>query len=233
MTSEPLRQHPGCILRFQAEQTTRPMPMIAFTRILMDHHLGTGAAKGIGGGSPCPPASGEGPPGGQPNPVDVRLDWVKAPIHDARMVRSKVSFSSPPRRLPPQQLPRRSELDALRAARKAEARALASGDRAAPEQSPTMPHRRSEERRDMTPRRLWITALLVAGFLSGGPARSAEPHWPETLMLATASPGGTYHAYGAGLARILTRVLGIAVSNSGDGRTEREHTADRGRRSAD
>jgi uncharacterized protein len=48
--------------------------------------------------------------------------------------------------------------------------------------------------------------------LSGGPARSAEPHWPETLMLAAASPGGTYHAYGAGLAGILTRVLGIAVS---------------------
>jgi uncharacterized protein len=64
----------------------------------------------------------------------------------------------------------------------------------------------------MTPRRLWITALLVAGLLGGGPARSAEPHWPETLMLATASPGGTYHAYGAGLARILARVLGIAVS---------------------
>lgn len=64
----------------------------------------------------------------------------------------------------------------------------------------------------MTPRRLWIAALVVAGFLSGGAVRSAEPHWPQALMLATASPGGTYHAYGTGLARILTRVLGVAVS---------------------
>ena len=136
----------------------------------------------------------------------------------------------------PQHLPRRSELDALRAARKAEARgqrALVSGDWAAPEPRPAMPRQRSEGRRDMTPRRLWITAFLVAGFLSGGPARSAEPHWPETLMLATASPGGTYHAYGAGLARILTRVLGIAVSiweTAGPSENVRLH---RGRRGAD
>jgi TRAP transporter TAXI family solute receptor len=44
------------------------------------------------------------------------------------------------------------------------------------------------------------------------PARSAEPHWPDALIIGTASPGGTYYAYGDGLARILTRTLGIRVS---------------------
>src|SRR5215217_2881567 len=66
----------------------------------------------------------------------------------------------------------------------------------------------------MKPRRFWIAApFVVAGLACGAsPACSAEPHWPDALVLATASPGGTYHAYGAGLARILTRELGIAVS---------------------
>ena len=32
------------------------------------------------------------------------------------------------------------------------------------------------------------------------------------MTLATASPGGTYHAYGAGLARLLTRVLDVPVA---------------------
>ena len=43
-------------------------------------------------------------------------------------------------------------------------------------------------------------------------ARSAEPNWPQSISIATASPGGTYHVYGAGLAKILTRVLGITVA---------------------
>jgi TRAP transporter TAXI family solute receptor len=66
----------------------------------------------------------------------------------------------------------------------------------------------------MKPRRFWIAApFVVAGLACGAsPARSAEPHWPQAVALATASPGGTYHAYGAGLARVLTRELGIAVS---------------------
>src|SRR5918998_3597956 len=66
----------------------------------------------------------------------------------------------------------------------------------------------------MKPRRFWIAApFVVAGLACGAsPARTAEPHWPDALVLATASPGGTYHAYGAGLARVLTRELGTAVS---------------------
>lgn len=43
-------------------------------------------------------------------------------------------------------------------------------------------------------------------------ARSAPPpNWPGVLTLVTASPGGTYFAYGEGLARILTRALGLPV----------------------
>jgi TRAP transporter TAXI family solute receptor len=55
------------------------------------------------------------------------------------------------------------------------------------------------------------TALMVLGLICGGPARAASPGWPEALLIATASPGGTYHAYGLGLARVLSRVLGIPV----------------------
>jgi TRAP transporter TAXI family solute receptor len=43
-------------------------------------------------------------------------------------------------------------------------------------------------------------------------AFAAEPHWPSSLTLGTASPGGTYYAYGEGLARILTRALGLPVT---------------------
>lgn len=51
-----------------------------------------------------------------------------------------------------------------------------------------------------------LPALLWAGAVP-----AAEPHWPERLTLVTASPGGTYHTYGAGLARLLTRELRILV----------------------
>jgi hypothetical protein len=67
----------------------------------------------------------------------------------------------------------------------------------------------------MTGRRHWIAAFLAAGLAQGNPGGAlaqVPPHWPRAVTLATASPGGTYHAYGAGLARILTRELGVAVS---------------------
>jgi TRAP transporter TAXI family solute receptor len=43
------------------------------------------------------------------------------------------------------------------------------------------------------------------------PSLSREAHWPPLLVIGAASPGGTYHAYGAGLAQILTRELDIPV----------------------
>ena len=56
-----------------------------------------------------------------------------------------------------------------------------------------------------------LVALLTAVFIAPKSVLSREPHWPDSLTIGTASPGGTYHAYGEGLARILTRELGIPV----------------------
>ena len=42
-------------------------------------------------------------------------------------------------------------------------------------------------------------------------SHAAEPNWPDHLTIGTASPGGTYHVYGEGLARILTRNLDLPV----------------------
>ena len=66
----------------------------------------------------------------------------------------------------------------------------------------------------MVSRRTSLGVLLGAAALAGGAtrARSApSPTWPATLTIVTASPGGTYFAYGEGLARVLTRALGLPV----------------------
>jgi TRAP transporter TAXI family solute receptor len=58
--------------------------------------------------------------------------------------------------------------------------------------------------------RLAICALAAAlGWAV--PSRAGEPNWPDHLNIGTASPGGTYYVYGEGLARILTRSLGLPV----------------------
>jgi TRAP transporter TAXI family solute receptor len=57
-----------------------------------------------------------------------------------------------------------------------------------------------------------VVAFLTALVSWAGAVTAAQPNWPGALTLVTASPGGTYHAYGAGLARMLTRVLGIPVA---------------------
>jgi uncharacterized protein len=56
-----------------------------------------------------------------------------------------------------------------------------------------------------------VAAVVVALFLPFAGANSHEPHWPETLTIGTASPGGTYYVYGEGLARMLTRELKTTV----------------------
>jgi uncharacterized protein len=66
-----------------------------------------------------------------------------------------------------------------------------------------------------------IMAVVVTALACWAPARAAEPHWPPTLTLVTASPGGTYHTYGAGLARMLSRDLRMPVAmRSTDGPIE-------------
>jgi TRAP transporter TAXI family solute receptor len=53
---------------------------------------------------------------------------------------------------------------------------------------------------------------FVTAFLSLQNAWAAEPGWPRSMAIATASPGGTYYVYGQALADILGRELGIEVT---------------------
>jgi uncharacterized protein len=57
--------------------------------------------------------------------------------------------------------------------------------------------------------RLWIGLCAAAALIWPGLVRAAEPNWPDHLAIGTASPGGTYYVYGEGVARILSRTLGV------------------------
>ncbi len=54
-----------------------------------------------------------------------------------------------------------------------------------------------------------IAAILIAILGLTGVSRAGEPNWPERVTIGTASAGGTYYAYGDGLARLLTRKLDV------------------------
>src|SRR5580698_7100150 len=56
-----------------------------------------------------------------------------------------------------------------------------------------------------------IFGTLLAVAASTG-VLAANPDWPKSLTLGTASPGGVYYIYGDELAKILTEKLGIAVN---------------------
>lgn len=55
-------------------------------------------------------------------------------------------------------------------------------------------------------------AILIAALAAPGAGRAGEANWPDTLTIGTGSPGGTYHVYGEGLARLLTRKLRLPVT---------------------
>ena len=55
------------------------------------------------------------------------------------------------------------------------------------------------------------TAAIAITLIFSSLAPAAEPYWPDHLTIGTASPGGTYFVYGAGLAQILTRALDLPV----------------------
>lgn len=57
-----------------------------------------------------------------------------------------------------------------------------------------------------------LAAIALVALAAATVARAAEPHWPDQLTIGTASPGGTYHVYGEGLAKILTRNLDLPVA---------------------
>jgi hypothetical protein len=57
-----------------------------------------------------------------------------------------------------------------------------------------------------------VIATLLATATSTISVLAADPDWPKSLTLGTASPGGVYYIYGEALAQILTEKLGIAVN---------------------
>src|ERR1043166_8554586 len=59
---------------------------------------------------------------------------------------------------------------------------------------------------------LVVLGMVAAALASSAPGRAAEPNWPDELTIGAASPGGTYYVYGEGLAKILTRDLGLPVA---------------------
>ncbi|HEY7232340.1 MAG TPA: TAXI family TRAP transporter solute-binding subunit [Pseudolabrys sp.] len=58
----------------------------------------------------------------------------------------------------------------------------------------------------------FAASLLAIG--TSANAQAANPDWPKSLTLGTASPGGVYYVYGEALAEILTEKLGITVNPS-------------------
>jgi uncharacterized protein len=62
----------------------------------------------------------------------------------------------------------------------------------------------------MKPRASVLT--VAAALLCLSSAWAAEPGWPQSIAIATASPGGTYYVYGQALADILGRELGMEVT---------------------
>jgi uncharacterized protein len=55
-----------------------------------------------------------------------------------------------------------------------------------------------------------IACLLTIGTSTS--ILAANPDWPKSLTLGTASPGGVYYVYGEALARLLTEKLGVPVN---------------------
>ena len=56
-----------------------------------------------------------------------------------------------------------------------------------------------------------ICALLLFGVIWSVHANAANPDWPKSLAIGTASPGGVYLPYGRFLAKLWTEKLGIPI----------------------
>src|SRR5947209_13165396 len=57
---------------------------------------------------------------------------------------------------------------------------------------------------------VFAACLLTIATSTG--ASAADPDWPKSLTIGTASPGGVYVVYGEALGEILTEKLGITVN---------------------
>lgn len=61
--------------------------------------------------------------------------------------------------------------------------------------------------------RRYLLLGLLGAVLPSAAGSAAESSAPETITIATASPGGVYYPYGHGLAMLLTKYLGIPFSS--------------------
>ena len=60
---------------------------------------------------------------------------------------------------------------------------------------------------------LFKALILVSVVVCGSSAiTAADESWPDTLVIGTAGRGGTYDAYGQGLANVLQKELGLAIA---------------------
>jgi TRAP transporter TAXI family solute receptor len=58
-----------------------------------------------------------------------------------------------------------------------------------------------------------VTAAWPLAIATTTSVLAADPNWPKSLTLGTASPGGPYYIYGDALAQVLTEKLGITVNH--------------------
>src|SRR5580704_948794 len=58
----------------------------------------------------------------------------------------------------------------------------------------------------------FVFAACLLAICTSTAAPAANPDWPKSLTLGTASPGGVYYVYGEAVAKILTEKLGIPVN---------------------
>jgi TRAP transporter TAXI family solute receptor len=68
------------------------------------------------------------------------------------------------------------------------------------------------ERRIMRSKSLVAIFGALLAIATSSRVLAADPDWPKSLTLGTASPGGVYYVYGEELARILSEKLGIPVN---------------------
>jgi TRAP-type uncharacterized transport system substrate-binding protein len=58
-----------------------------------------------------------------------------------------------------------------------------------------------------------LLVLLIFAVASSLPAKAANPGWPKSLTIETASPGGVYVPYGRALAKLWTAKIEIMSSD--------------------
>src|ERR1700736_4488759 len=58
----------------------------------------------------------------------------------------------------------------------------------------------------------FVFAACLLAISTSTTVLAANPDWPKSLALATASPGGSFYVYGEAVAKILTESLKIEVN---------------------